>query len=73
MLWCCLRAIRTKEMMHLRSNATCIISLVGVRPQVWWKEQEAEQLIGDMEQAEVAEALVEAGIEVTTHTQRDGM
>jgi len=44
-----------------------------VRPQVWWKEQEAEQLIGDMEQAEVAEALVEAGIEVTTHTQRDGM
>ena len=50
-----------------------IISLVGVGPQVWWKEQEAEQLIGDMEQAEVAEALVEAGIEVTTHTQRDGM
>ena len=64
MLWCCLRAIRTKEMMHLRSNATCIISLVGVGPQVWWKEQEADQLLGDMSSQDVAEALAEAGIEV---------
>ena len=32
--------------------------------EVWWKEQEAEQLIGDMEQGEVAEALAEAGIQV---------
>ena len=47
-----------------------IISLVGVRPQVWWKEQEADQLLGDMSSQDVAEALAEAGIEVGPKAQQ---
>ena len=31
--------------------------------EVWWKTVEAEQLVGDMDATDVAEALAEAGIE----------
>jgi Ca2+-binding EF-hand superfamily protein len=40
---------------------------------VWWKGVEAEQLIGDMDESDVAEALMEAGIVVSGDASQSSM